>query len=80
VILVKDRTARSEPVLAGTALIASTDEARIVRTASAVLQDGALQARMARRHSPYGDGRAGDRIATALAEALHCRGGDLAPA
>jgi UDP-N-acetylglucosamine 2-epimerase (non-hydrolysing) len=80
VILVKDRTSRSEPVLAGTAVIASTEADRIVATASAVLKDGALRARMAVRHSPYGDGRAGDRIVATLAEVLHCRGGDLAPA
>jgi UDP-N-acetylglucosamine 2-epimerase (non-hydrolysing) len=78
VMLLKECTARAEPVSAGTALIASTDTARIVESASAVLTDGALRARMGVRHSPYGDGRAGERIAAKLAEALDAPRRELA--
>jgi UDP-N-acetylglucosamine 2-epimerase (non-hydrolysing) len=70
VIVLKDRTARAEPVAAGTAAIVSSDEALIVEAASAVLTDSTLRARMAVRHSPYGDGRAGRRIVATLADVL----------
>jgi UDP-N-acetylglucosamine 2-epimerase (non-hydrolysing) len=79
VVLLKDRTARCEPVSAGTALVASTDVRRIVETASTVLGDAALRARMGVRHSPYGDGRAGERIAATLAEVLDLGRGKAAP-
>jgi UDP-N-acetylglucosamine 2-epimerase (non-hydrolysing) len=70
VIVLKEHTARREPVSAGTALTAPTDVDGIVEAASAVLSDGALRALMGVRHSPYGDGRAGERIVATLADVL----------
>ena len=44
-----------------------TDPERIVAMASRLLTDAAAHAAMARRLQPYGDGKAGERIAAALA-------------
>jgi UDP-N-acetylglucosamine 2-epimerase (non-hydrolysing) len=43
-----------------------TDEDAIVREASALLDDPEAYQAMARRHNPYGDGHASERIADAL--------------
>ncbi|HJX88125.1 MAG TPA: UDP-N-acetylglucosamine 2-epimerase, partial [Gemmatimonadales bacterium] len=60
-------------VEAGTAVIVGTDRDKIVRTASELLTSPEAYARMANAVSPYGDGRASERIADALRERFEAR-------
>lgn len=69
VLVMRDATERPEGVAAGTARLVGTRTPRIVAEASRLLDNAELHARMARVHSPYGDGRAAERIADILAEA-----------
>ena len=73
VLIARAVTERMESVEAGTAKLVGTDPGRIVAEASRLLDDSLHHARMARIHSPYGDGRAADRIADTLAAAETAR-------
>ena len=66
VLVLRENTERPEAVEAGTAILTGTDSAKIVREASRLLDDAAHYERMARRHSPFGDGLASQRIADVL--------------
>ena len=66
VLVLRDKTERPEAVLAGTVRLVGTDEDAIVHEASALLDDADAYAAIARRHNPYGDGHACQRIADAL--------------
>ena len=68
VLVMRETTERPEGVAAGTARLVGTDPANIVMQAARLLDDPAAYAAMARAHSPYGDGRAAERIAAVLAE------------
>lgn len=68
VLVLREVTERPEGVAAGTAVVVGTDRARIVETASTLLTSAEAYARMANAVSPYGDGRASERIVAALAE------------
>jgi len=46
--------------------LVGTDEDLILREASTLLDDPGAWEAMARRHNPYGDGKASPRIAEAL--------------
>jgi UDP-N-acetylglucosamine 2-epimerase (non-hydrolysing) len=70
VLVLREVTERPEGVLAGTALVVGTDRARIVAAASELLTSPEAYARMANAVNPYGDGRASERILTALADRL----------
>jgi UDP-N-acetylglucosamine 2-epimerase (non-hydrolysing) len=74
---------RPEAVSAGTARLVATNERRIVEEAEHLLEDPHIYQRMARRHNPYGDGKASKRIAEVLAggtaEFARIRLGDLVP-
>jgi len=70
VLVLREVTERPEGVAAGTAVVVGTDPRRIVGTASELLSDQAAYERMAHRRNPYGDGRASERIASALAAAF----------
>ncbi|MGO9011511.1 MAG: non-hydrolyzing UDP-N-acetylglucosamine 2-epimerase [Bryobacteraceae bacterium] len=70
VLVLREKTERPEAVEAGTVKLVGTDERRIVAEAARLLDDQAEYARMTRVHNPYGDGRACERIAEALAAAL----------
>ncbi len=70
VLVLRDSTERPEPVAAGTALLVGTVAARIVAACSLLLDDPGRLASMSRRHSPYGDGAAAQRIVDALARAV----------
>ncbi|MGH7448829.1 MAG: UDP-N-acetylglucosamine 2-epimerase, partial [Longimicrobiales bacterium] len=59
VLVMREVTERPEAVEAGVAQLVGTDRARIVEAASAVLRN----ARRLDVSNPYGDGRAGERIA-----------------
>ena len=67
VLVLRDKTERPEAIAAGTALLVGTDRARIVRAAETLLNSKSAYARMAHAANPFGDGRAGERIARILA-------------
>jgi UDP-N-acetylglucosamine 2-epimerase (non-hydrolysing) len=53
-------------VAAGTVKVVGTDEERIVREATLLLEDSGAYDQMSRVHNPYGDGQASARIATLI--------------
>jgi len=67
VLVLRDVTERWEGIEAGTARLVGTDTLRIVEETSAVLQSPGEYALMSEAINPYGDGRASERIADALA-------------
>ena len=67
VLVMREVTERPEAVDAGVARLVGADEARIVTEALRLLDDPTAHAEMARAVNPYGDGRAAERIADALA-------------
>jgi UDP-N-acetylglucosamine 2-epimerase (non-hydrolysing) len=67
VVILRDVTERPEGVEAGVAFLAGTQPERILDATSRLLTDEAAYRRMAFRASPYGDGRAAERIAAILA-------------
>lgn len=73
-LVLRDKTERPEAVAAGAARIVGTDPGRIAREAGRLLDSPTAYSRMARVRNPFGDGRAGVRIARAL-----CRRLDLLP-
>lgn len=75
VLVLRDVTERPEGVSAGAAIVVGTDCGRIVSTASSLLSDQARYERMAVPVDPYGDGRAGERIANVLATLTNGSGG-----
>jgi UDP-N-acetylglucosamine 2-epimerase (non-hydrolysing) len=66
VLVLRDTTERPEGVEAGTAIVVGTDRERIVTTAGNLLDSSEAYERMATAVSPYGDGRASERIVAAL--------------
>jgi UDP-N-acetylglucosamine 2-epimerase (non-hydrolysing) len=69
VLVMRNTTERPEAVDAGTVKLVGTDETAIIREAARLLDDRPAYERMALAHNPYGDGRAGVRIATILSDA-----------
>ena len=67
VLVMRETTERPEGVKAGTAKLVGTHRARIVAELSRLLDDAAAYAAMSRAHNPFGDGRAGERIAALVA-------------
>ena len=67
VLVLRRETERPEAVEAGTVVLAGTEREPIFRLASALLTDPAKYDAMAHAVNPYGDGRACERIADALA-------------
>jgi UDP-N-acetylglucosamine 2-epimerase (non-hydrolysing) len=66
VLVLRDRTERIEAVLAGSSRLIGTRAQRIAAETCRLLDNPTAHARMARLQSPYGDGRAGERIAAIL--------------
>lgn len=66
VLVLRDTTERPEAVIEGTVKLVGTDVKEIVETTSLLLSSDAAYDAMARAHNPYGDGRAGARIADAI--------------
>src|SRR5437764_607201 len=73
VLVMRETTERPEGVEAGTARLVGTSRERIVVETERLLRDSAAYARMAQAHSPYGDGRSGERIAGVLAATFAAR-------
>ncbi|MET9519201.1 UDP-N-acetylglucosamine 2-epimerase (non-hydrolyzing) [Streptomyces sp. NPDC002994] len=69
-LVVNRRTAREEPLRAGTSNLVGTDQDDIVAAVAALLEDPVHYARMATRHDPYGDGVAGERIVKILGDVI----------
>ena len=67
ILVMRDTTERPEGVEAGTAKLVGTDTRLILETAHRLLDDRAFYNSMATRRNPYGDGKAGDRIAEIVA-------------
>jgi UDP-N-acetylglucosamine 2-epimerase len=67
VLVLRRETERPEAVEAGTVALAGTEREPILRLASELLTDQAKYDAMAHAVNPYGDGRACERIADALA-------------
>lgn len=70
VLVMRDATERPEAVEAGVVELVGADEGRIVSGVSRLLDDAEAYLSMVRAVSPYGDGRAGERIAAFLAAEL----------
>lgn len=66
VLVMRENTERPEAVTAGTVKLVGTDPARIVDGVHKLLRDSEEYTRMTTSHNPYGDGRASERILTAL--------------
>lgn len=71
VLVLRRTTERPEGVTAGTANLIGTERADIVAAASQLLGDEKAYAAMSHAANPYGDGKAGERIAQAI---LHWAG------
>jgi UDP-N-acetylglucosamine 2-epimerase (non-hydrolysing) len=66
VLVMRDTTERPEAVRAGTVRLVGTDARAIVEASHQLLDDAAHYEQVSRRHNPYGDGLASDRIVAAL--------------
>lgn len=66
VLLTREVTERPEAVQAGTVKLVGTDFDRIVQEANRLLRDIKAHEAMAKAQNPYGDGRASERIVTAI--------------
>jgi UDP-N-acetylglucosamine 2-epimerase (non-hydrolysing) len=62
VLVMRETTERPEGIEAGVVRLVGTDRERIVREAAALLEDSGAHQAMANGASPYGDGRAAERI------------------
>jgi UDP-N-acetylglucosamine 2-epimerase (non-hydrolysing) len=70
VLVMRPKTERPEGIEAGIAKLVGTEQRRIVDAASLLLRSSAEYNRMVAPTNPYGDGRAAERIATAVREYL----------
>lgn len=70
VLVLRDTTERSEAINAGTARLVGTETDRIVAETNALLDNAENYQAMARRHNPFGDGKAAWRIVDILAEEI----------
>ncbi len=67
VLVMRDTTERPEALEAGTVRLVGTEYGKIISSVSDLLDDESLYRRMSQAVNPYGDGKACERIATALA-------------
>jgi UDP-N-acetylglucosamine 2-epimerase (non-hydrolysing) len=66
VLVLRDQTERPEAVTEGVVKLVGADHDRIVGEVHQLLGDSAAYKQMARGVSPYGDGRAANRITSVL--------------
>lgn len=66
VLVMRDTTERPEALEAGTVRLVGTDTTLIVKGASRLLDDQSFYEEMSFAHNPYGDGRASQRILSAI--------------
>ena len=72
VLVLRDASERPEGLEAGVARLVGTDRETIVSETSRLLEDAQAYSQMARAVSPYGDGRAAERIVAALLDCQRC--------
>lgn len=72
-LVLRDKTERPEGIAAGASLLVGTDAARITGEVRRLLRDPAALAAMSRPALPFGDGRAGERIAQITGQWLEQR-------
>lgn len=70
VLVTRDTTERPEAIEAGTVVLVGTDRAKIVATATRLLENKSAWSKMAKAHNPYGDGQAAERIAAIVEKNL----------
>ena len=70
VLVMRDTTERPEALTAGVVRLVGTDYERIITEASLLLDDKLAYTNMAHAGSPYGDGKASQRIADFLINTL----------
>jgi UDP-N-acetylglucosamine 2-epimerase (non-hydrolysing) len=70
VLVLREATERPEGVRAGVACLVGTNRARILSEAQDLLAGKARKHPVDQRRNPYGDGRAGERIADIVASSL----------
>ncbi len=68
VLVLRDETERPEALFHGVARLVGRDPDRIIAETSRLLEDDDAYRRMSKGASPYGDGKAGARIAAAIDE------------
>ncbi|KNH10006.1 UDP-N-acetylglucosamine 2-epimerase [Candidatus Burkholderia brachyanthoides] len=73
VLVMRDTTERPEAVVAGIVRLVGTCTQRIVEETTHLLDDAEAYQRMSRATSPYGDGRASERIASVLDAEMRAR-------
>lgn len=69
VLVLRDKTERPEALEAGTARLVGTDRDAIIREATRLIENPDEHRKMARARNPFGDGRAAERIVSALLRA-----------
>ncbi|MBI1813386.1 MAG: UDP-N-acetylglucosamine 2-epimerase (non-hydrolyzing) [Deltaproteobacteria bacterium] len=67
VLVMREKTERPEGITAGVATLVGTDPARICGEVDRLLRERSAGAQSSAKANPYGDGRAAERIATAVA-------------
>ncbi len=70
VLVLREESERPEAITSGVARLVGHDPAAIIGEASRLLEDPAAYRSMARGVSPYGDGRASERIVNAVGRYL----------
>ena len=70
VLVMRDTTERPEAVSAGTVKLVGTDRQKIVEQVNQLLTDSEYYQSMSFAHNPYGDGKACERIVTAIKQQL----------
>lgn len=70
IVILRDRTERPEVVEVGAGVLVGTDPEQIVKEALSILCDAVVYRKMVSGPNPFGDGRAGQRIAEILTSAL----------
>lgn len=66
VLVLRDTTERPEGIEAGTLELVGTDEAKVYERTKTLLQDQEVYDRMSKAANPYGDGKASQRIVSAI--------------
>lgn len=74
VLVMRNESERPEAISAGVAMLVGPNRQRIVREANRLLSDSAAYDRMATGASPYGDGRAAERIVSCIREYFNIPG------
>ena len=68
VLVMRDVTERPEAIEAGTVRLVGANRSRIVTNVAELLDNQVSYLAMSRAHSPYGDGKACERIVSVLRE------------